>query len=358
MIFTCSRRTSTSRSRRRSSRAFVCLQKRIYSSRESPRAAQRGISQRGLSALRFKWGRRRGQTKRRERGSSGSAAPRRRAKKKKKKPFGARFGFASRRRVCFAPSTAKTHLGLVFQPDVAVLEQPVEVVRAHGFRFPLVRVVHEVLHAAHRRDGAHDDGERREGLERLRLVFSRDDGATECRRRGGKARGQRGGGIRSGFGRRCVPCARASEDATSPRRVVVARVSAPRPSRGCSARRRGVPCAVLFRLARRGGGVGARSDASIRLRGSVACERRDHRSTSDVRDAVRLGMTRGSDRENKHGQTVIEGKSPKSGASLSPTLGSRGGRERVSCHTARVRLTTHRQAGRYLMRVAEKKKTR
>jgi hypothetical protein len=79
----------------------------------------------------------------------------------------------------FAPSAA-THLGLFFQPDVAVLEQPVEVVRAHGFRFPLVRVVHEVLHAAHRRDGAHDDGEGREGLERLRLV-SRDDGATARR---------------------------------------------------------------------------------------------------------------------------------------------------------------------------------
>ena len=98
MIFTCSRRTSASRSRRRSSRAFVCLQKRIYSSRESPRAAQRGRSQRGLSALRFKWGRRRGQTKRRERGSSGSAAPRRRQRKKKKKPFGELFGSASRRR--------------------------------------------------------------------------------------------------------------------------------------------------------------------------------------------------------------------------------------------------------------------
>ena len=97
-------------------------------------------------------------------------------------------------RVCFAPSTAKTHLGLVFQPDVAVLEQPVEVVRAHGFRFPLVRVVHEVLHAAHRRDGAHDDGERREGLERLRLV-SRDDGATA--RREGMC-GQRGAGGASG----------------------------------------------------------------------------------------------------------------------------------------------------------------
>ena len=300
--------------------------KRLYSSREFPRVARRGTSQRGLSALRFQWERRRGQTKRSERGSSRSAA--REWEADEKRHFDDRFAGS-------ASSTAATHLGLFFQPDVAVLEQPVEVVRAHGFRFPLVRVVHEVLYAAHRRDGAHDDGERREGLERLRLVFSRDDGATECRRRGGKARGQRGGGIRSGFGRRCVPCARASEDATSPRRVVVARVSAPRPSRGCSARRRGVPCAVLFRLARRGGGVGARSDASIRLRGSVACERRDHRSTSDVRDAARLGMTRGSDRENKHGQTVIEGKSPKSGASLSPTLGSRGGRERVSCHTLR-----------------------
>ena len=294
----------------------------------SLRASHGGSSQRGLSALRMRLRRRRGQTERSERGSSRSVARAREDRTKKKT-------FVGERLVRSASSAAETHLGLFFQPDVAVLEQPVEVVRAHGFRFPLVRVVHEVLHAAHRRDGAHDDGERREGLERLRLVFSRDDGATECRRRGGKARGQRGGGIRSGFGRRCVPCARASEDATSPRRVVVARVSAPRPSRGCSARRRGVPCAVLFRLARRGGGVGARSDASIRLRGSVACERRDHRSTSDVRDAARLGMTRGSDRENKHGQTVIEGKSPKSGASLSPTLGSRGGRERVSCHTLR-----------------------
>lgn len=129
----------------------------------------------------------------------------------------------------FAPSAA-THLGLFFQPDVAVLEQPVEVVRAHGFRFPLVRVVHEVLHAAHRRDGAHDDGEGREGLERLRLV-SGDDGATErTARREGARSALRGEAFRVRAVTRAETRVR-TKTRDFPRRVVVAR-SAPRPSRG------------------------------------------------------------------------------------------------------------------------------
>ena len=129
----------------------------------------------------------------------------------------------------FAPSAA-THLGLFFQPDVAVLEQPVEVVRAHGFRFPLVRVVHEVLHAAHRRDGAHDDGEGREGLERLRLV-SGDDGATErTARREGARSARRGEAFRVRAVTRAETRVR-TKTRDFPRRVVVAR-SAPRPSRG------------------------------------------------------------------------------------------------------------------------------
>lgn len=149
---------------------------------------------------------------------------RRRNKKneKKKKPLAnASSGFA--------PSAA-THLGLFFQPDVAVLEQPVEVVRAHGFRFPLVRVVHEVLHAAHRRDGAHDDGEGREGLERLRLV-SGDDGATErTARREGARSALRGEAFRVRAVTRAETRVR-TKTRDFPRRVVVAR-SAPRPSRG------------------------------------------------------------------------------------------------------------------------------
>ena len=136
----------------------------------SLRASHGGSSQRRLSALRMRLRRRRGQTERSERGSSRSVARAREDRTKKKT-------FVGERLVRSASSAAETHLGLFFQPDVAVLEQPVEVIRAHGFRFPLVRVVHEVLHAAHRRDGAHDDGERREGLERL-LWTSRDDGAT------------------------------------------------------------------------------------------------------------------------------------------------------------------------------------
>ena len=222
-------------------------------------------------------------------------------KKKKPFPFGELF-------VCFAPSTAKTHLGLVFQPDVAVLEQPVEVVRAHGFRFPLVRVVHEVLHAAHRRDGAHDDGEGREGLERLRLV-SGDDGATERdgaegRRGVSAARGDVSGSSGNARGR-----ARANEDARFP---APGRRRSVRPAavEGFVVQsRRGVPCAVLFRLARRGGGFGARSDASVRLRGSGACERRDHRSASDVRLDARLGMARGVTEKTSTGKQS----SPRSG---------------------------------------------
>ena len=93
-----------------------------------------------------------------------------------------------------------------------------------------------------------------------------------------------------------------------PRRVVVAQSFPPHGRRGDrSASRRGVPYAVLFRRARRGGAVGARGDASVRTRGSGEGERRDHRSTRNVRDAARLGMKRGCDRENTHAQTVIEG---------------------------------------------------
>lgn len=237
-----------------------------------------------------------GQTKRRERGRCRSATPARVKKnKKQKKPLA-------------NASSAATHLGLFFQPDVAVLEQPVEVVRAHGFRFPLVRVVHEVLHAAHRRDGAHDDGEGREGLERLRLV-SGDDGATE---RDG-AEGRRGvsaarGGV-SGSSGDARGRARANEDARFP---APGRRRSVRPAavEGFVVQsRRGVPCAVLFRLARRGGGFGARSDASVRLRGSGACERRDHRSASDVRLDARLGMARGVTEKTSTGKQS----SPRSG---------------------------------------------
>jgi hypothetical protein len=163
-----------------------------------------------------------GQTKRRERGRCRSVPPAKQKKRKKKKPLAnASSGFA--------PSAA-THLGLFFQPDVAVLEQPVEVVRAHGFRFPLVRVVHEVLHAAHRRDGAHDDGEGRERLERLRLV-SGDDGATErTARREGARSALRGEAFRVRAVTRAETRVR-TKTRDFPRRVVVAR-SAPRPSRG------------------------------------------------------------------------------------------------------------------------------
>ena len=164
-----------------------------------------------------------GQTKRRERGRCRSATPANQKKQKKKKKQLAKTSSG------FAPSAA-THLGLFFQPDVAVLEQPVEVVRAHGFRFPLVRVVHEVLHAAHRRDGAHDDGEGREGLERLRLV-SGDDGATErTARREGARSALRGEAFRVRAVTRAETRVR-TKTRDFPRRVVVAR-SAPRPSRG------------------------------------------------------------------------------------------------------------------------------
>ena len=143
--------------------------------------------------------------------------------KKKQKNLWRTLRRASRRE-------AATHLGLFFQPYVAVLEQPVEVVRAHGFRFPLVRVVHEVLHAAHRRDGAHDDGEGREGLERLRLV-SGDDGATErTARREGARSALRGEAFRVRAVTRADARVR-TKTRDFPRRVVVAR-SAPRPSRG------------------------------------------------------------------------------------------------------------------------------
>ena len=264
--------------------------------------ARRKASQRGLSALRFRRGRAFGSDETRfERGRCRSATLARKKKNKKtKKPLAnASSGFA--------PSPA-THLGLFFQPDVAVLEQPVEVVRAHGFRFPLVRVVHEVLHAAHRRDGAHDDGEGREGLERLRLV-SGDDGATE---RDG-AEGRRGvsaarGGV-SGSSGDARGRARANEDARFP---APGRRRSVRPAavEGFVVQsRRGVPCAVLFRLARRGGGFGARSDASVRLRGSGACERRDHRSASDVRLDARLGMARGVTEKTSTGKQS----SPRSG---------------------------------------------
>ena len=227
--------------------------------------------------------------------SFGDAGEKGKKTKKQKKPLAnASLRRASRR-------LRQTHLGLFFQPDVAVLEQPVEVVRAHGFRFPLVRVVHEVLHAAHRRDSAHDDGEGREGLERLRLV-SGDDGATERdgaegRREVSAARGRVSGSSGDARGR-----ARANEDARFPapgrRRSVC-----PAAVEGFVVQsRRGVPCAVLFRLARRGGGVGARSDASVRLRGSGACERRDHRSASDVRLDARLGMARGVTEKTRTGK--------------------------------------------------------
>ena len=194
-------------------------------------------------------------------------------RKKNKKPFGALF-------VCFAPSTAKTHLGLVFQPDVAVLEQPVEVVRAHGFRFPLVRVVHEVLYAAHRRDGAHDDGERREGLERLRLV-SRDDGATA--RREGMC-GQRGAGGASGS------------------------YAATRAMRAC-ARRRGIslvgssslkafrPTAVEGIVVRPGGAYhvrfcfGARDAAGLLARGATLRSEREGRGTANGAITGRRGTS-------------------------------------------------------------------
>lgn len=60
-----------------------------------------------------------------------------------------------------------THLRLVFQPQVPVLQKPVEVIEPNRFRFPFVRVVHQVLHAAHRGDGGDDDGERGEGFDGL-----------------------------------------------------------------------------------------------------------------------------------------------------------------------------------------------
>ena len=230
--------------------------------------------------------------------SFGYAGETKKTKKKKKPLANASSGFA--------PSAA-THLGLFFQPDVAVLEQPVEVVRAHGFRFPLVRVVHEVLHAAHRRDGAHDDGEGRERLERLRLV-SGDDGATERdgaegRREVSAARGGVSGSSGDARGR-----ARANEDARFP---APGRRRSVRPAavEGFVVQsRRGVPCAVLFRLARRGGGFGARSDASVRLRGSGACERRDHRSASDVHLDARLGMARGVTEKTSTGKQSSRGR--------------------------------------------------
>jgi hypothetical protein len=91
-------------------------------------------------------------------------------------------------------------------------------------------VVHEVLHAAHRRDGAHDDGEGREGLERLRLFR-----ATTARRSGTARReGARSALRGEAFRVRAVTRADArvrTKTRDFPRRVVVAR-SAPRPSRG------------------------------------------------------------------------------------------------------------------------------
>jgi len=159
---------------RRSSRAFVCLQAYLFVPRVSARRAAWEVTAWAVrSAISVGEATRSDETTRARIVRFGGAAEEGKEKKRKNLLVNELF-------VRFAASTAKTHLGLVFQPDVAVLEQPVEVVRAHGFRFTLVRVVHEVLHAAHRRDGAHDDGERREGLERLRLV-SRDDGATARR---------------------------------------------------------------------------------------------------------------------------------------------------------------------------------
>lgn len=223
MIFTCSRRTSASRLRRRSSRAFVCLQKRIYSSRESPRAAQRGRSQRGLFALRFKWGRRRGQTKRRERGSSGSAAPRRRQRKKKKKPFGELFGSASRRRRRKRTLASSFNLMSRYLSSLSKLSAPT------GFGFPSyawctryctppIAVMAPTMMA----NGGKDSN----GCDWFR--------ATTARRRGGKACvvSAARGALRVHM-RRHARCARAHEDAASPssgRRR--SKLSAPRPSRG------------------------------------------------------------------------------------------------------------------------------
>ena len=62
----------------------------------------------------------------------------------------------------------KSHLGLLLQALVAVLEQPVEVILARRLGLTLVNVVNEVLHATHRRDGANDDGE---GRGRTRKAF-------------------------------------------------------------------------------------------------------------------------------------------------------------------------------------------
>ena len=227
-------------------------------------------------------GTRRGQTKRRERGRCRSATLARREKKQKKKPLAnASVRRASRR-------LRQTHLGLFFQPDVAVLEQPVEVIRAHGFRFPLVRVVHEVLHAAHRRDGAHDDGEGREGLERLRLV-SGDDGATERdgaegRREVSAARGGVSGSSGDARGR-----ARANEDARFP----------------APGRRRSVrPAAVEGFVVSPGGAYhvrfcfGSRDAAGGLARGATlrsACEGRGRASGAITGRRVTSALTRASE---------------------------------------------------------------
>ena len=186
MIFTCSRRTSASRSRRRSSRALF-VYKSVSIRPASLRAPRSVAGQRGLFALRFKWGRRRGQTKRRERGSSGSAAPRRRQRKKKKKPFGELFGSASRRRRRKRTLASSFNLMSRYLSSLSKLSAPT------GFGFPSYAWCTRYYRRPPRM-ALHDDGERREGLERLRLV-SRDDGATA--RREGMC-GQRGAGGASG----------------------------------------------------------------------------------------------------------------------------------------------------------------
>lgn len=214
--------------------------------------------------------------------SFGDAGEKGKKTKKKKKPL----ANASLRRASRRPR--RTHLGLFFQPDVAVLEQPVEVVRAHGFRFPLVRVVHEVLHAAHRRDGAHDDGEGREGLERLRLV-SGDDGATERdgaegRREVSAARGGVSGSSGDARGR-----ARANEDARFP----------------APGRRRSVrPAAVEGFVVSPGGAYhvrfcfGSRDAAGGLARGATlrsACEGRGRASGAITGRRVTSALTRASE---------------------------------------------------------------